>query len=158
MTISIATDNELICKYLCNLILSKNNSVNYKISENDINYAIAYGRIEILCLLLSTMIKIVNNNYNDNSMNNEINSIKQLSQYGILNSNLIDEWLNECKLNNNSALYSFLTKLNENGLKKNNFYYFLLLLNKNSGNGNDEIDTLYKQLRKGMFMTAIKHK
>ena len=131
---AIRQGNDKITNFLCN-----SEEFEVDISKEDLDLAVEKGDLRILCQILSKEIKI-----------NNIFDISGLKKDSILSLSMVDEWLNVCLSNNNLGLYSFLTKLKEFGLKKENkFSYIKTLLNINREKIKNDVSGEDEKMRKG---------
>ena len=112
------------------------------IIQEDLITAVKRGNIAIVCQLLLTQIRRYN-----------LKDVDELEKRKILNSEIIDEWLNICDKCEMSGLFAFLTKLKDYGLngQKNKFSYIKALLTMNSDNTKYDVDSKYQMMRKGIL-------
>lgn len=138
---AIGHGNDQIVKFLC-----ENDDFTVDITKDDLNLCVETGSTTILCLLLLGQMKQKN-----------VSGVESLNKYGILNVDIVNEWLQKCGNKENWAMYGFLTKLKEKGLsgrnRDNQYSAFsnisrLLTMTGQTGAKNDNTDS-YNLMRKG---------
>ena len=133
-SVAIEQGNDKITNFLCN-----SEEFKVDIEKDDSELAVEKGHTRILCQILSRKIAI-----------NNITDIDGLKKHNILSLSMVDSWLNVCLSNGNLGLFSFLTKLQEFGLKKENkFSYIKTLLNINTQKIQNDVSGQYEKMRKG---------
>ena len=128
---------------------SKNDSGHKTVApkESCMDFAAFYGNIAIFSLLVRTYFEREN-----------IVDIDSLNKNGIFCQENIDTWYSYCEEQENTAFYSFLTQLINNGIKTNNFEFIQTLLNagdEDRVNGQEKeqtstMDSKYENARKDM--------
>ena len=87
--------------------------------DNAISLAVKVGDAPIFARLILTMIK-----------RKKISNISFAQMNGLLTEKQMNQWLDICAKNVYSGFYGFLVKLNENGIKTNNFNFIVTLLSE----------------------------
>ena len=94
------------------------------------------GRLQEFIKLILTLINICN-----------VNNVKELESFEIMDEKMISRWIDICNRNEYRVFSSFLTKINENVLRKNSWDIFCVMFGINSdGNYNNSNNEEVEQL------------
>ena len=117
-----------------------------KFAQSSVNVAVSRGQTDLVCSLILLQIK-----------QNNIHSMTQLKKSKFFNKKIVETWLspNHLSCPRNSGLYSFLTRLNEVGLKKDKqLNYIISMLSQSQQDATNEtqneVNQLYDKMRHGM--------
>ena len=133
---AVFNGNDKITNFLCN-----NSKYEVDITKEDLNLAVEKGYTTIVCQILLREMQRKN-----------IANVDGLKKCNILSLSMVDEWLIKSHSNNSLGLFSFLTRLKEFGLKKENkFSYIKTLLNINTHKVKNDATGQYEKMRKGTY-------